>query len=118
MDLLRQMLERWKLSEESKTSRTETGETNIVVELIDLFIKDANNRLDALRKSVSESEAAPIKTECHSLKGSSGNVGASRLAAILEEMESSVGDTERMKILLEKLEIEFGELVGELDSMR
>ncbi len=147
LDLLRQTLDRWKVSEESETSRTETietpdfseidkleilnpsmlesfreyqqpGETDIIVELIDLFVRDAGSRLDALRRFVSETDAASIKTECHSLKGSSGNVGASRLAAVLERMESSIGDAGRMKVLLEKLEIEFTRAVDALNSMR
>lgn len=94
------------------------GETDLVVELIDLFITDAAERFRSLRRAVAERDAASIEREAHSLKGSSGNVGARRVAAIFERIERSAGDADRMKILLEKLEIEFSRTTAALDSMR
>ncbi|HXG84989.1 MAG TPA: PAS domain S-box protein [Pyrinomonadaceae bacterium] len=94
------------------------GETDLVIELIDLFIDDAGKRLASLRRAVAERDASAIKREAHGLKGSSGNVGARRAAAIFKRMEASADDIDRMKILLEKLEIEFSRTIAALASMR
>jgi len=93
-------------------------ETDLVIELIDLFISDGGERLSSLRLAVSEPDTALIKREAHSLKGSSGNVGAFRVAAICGLIEKNADDADRMKILLEKLEIEFSRTVVSLESLR
>jgi HPt (histidine-containing phosphotransfer) domain-containing protein len=63
------------------------GEPDLVVELIDLYIEDAHVKMRGLREMLAEADCGALKRLAHSLKGSSGNVGARRVAALCEEFE-------------------------------
>jgi len=63
------------------------GEPDLIVELIDLYLDDAPRRVAALRESVARRDLPGVKREVHSLKGSSGNLGALRVAQICQELE-------------------------------
>ena len=63
------------------------GEPDLVVELIDLYVDDARRRLATLHESVTERDWLAVKREIHSLKGSSGNLGAVQVAWVCEEIE-------------------------------
>lgn len=65
------------------------GEPDLIVELIDLYLEDAPRRMAALRESVVRRDLPGVKREVHSLKGSSGNLGALRIAEICQELEGT-----------------------------
>jgi len=65
------------------------GEPDLVVELIELYVEDARCRLVTLRKSLSARDWPALKREIHSLKGSSGNLGAIQVAWVCEEIEKT-----------------------------
>jgi two-component system, sensor histidine kinase and response regulator len=86
------------------------GETDIVAELADMFLGDARPRLSALEEAVQNDDAPAIESLAHTLKGSSGNMGArgmSDLCARLEDAGAS-GDLSQGFRLLERLKAEFG----------
>ena len=72
--------------------------------LLDTFLDDSQKRVEALRKARDDAKA--LGRIAHSFKGSSGNLGAMRLAQLcqrleVESVESAVGD--------------LGELVDQID---
>ena len=72
--------------------------------LLDTFLDDSQKRVEALRKARDDAKA--LGRIAHSFKGSSGNLGALRLAQLcqrleVESVESAVGD--------------LGELVDQID---
>nr|WP_189655573.1 Hpt domain-containing protein [Pseudomonas lurida] len=72
--------------------------------LLDTFLDDSQKRVEALRKARDDAKA--LGRIAHSFKGSSGNLGAVRLAQLcqrleVESVESAVGD--------------LGELVDQID---
>jgi len=72
--------------------------------LLDTFLDDSQKRVEALRKARDVAKA--LGRIAHSFKGSSGNLGAVRLAQLcqrleVESVESAVGD--------------LGELVDQID---
>jgi HPt (histidine-containing phosphotransfer) domain-containing protein len=72
--------------------------------LLDTFIADSEERLRVLRKA---KDTAQIKETAHSFKGSSSNMGATRLAELCNELEQRA---EQKKLAgIEKL-------VGEIDD--
>ncbi len=88
----------------------EEGGPSILEELIGLFLEDAPPQIAALWESVEYGNAHAVERIAHTLKGSSGNMGATRMAAIcsgLEEVGAS-GDlsevSERVKLLEEESE--------------
>lgn len=89
------------------------GGPDFVTELIDLFLDDTTSQLKGLRAAVSNKDWDEIRRVAHLLKGSSGNIGAGRMAKLYEELEEQRHfDTEDTPNLLARIEIEF-ELVRE-----
>jgi two-component system, sensor histidine kinase and response regulator len=94
------------------------GEPGFVADLAEMFLRDAETRIDKLREAADSSEFGSIERTAHSLKGSCSNMGAAKMAAIcasLEEVAASrgLGMTDK---LLERLEVEFGMVRLALES--
>jgi HPt (histidine-containing phosphotransfer) domain-containing protein len=58
-------------------------------ELVELFREDGGMRLEAMRKARSAKDAAALAAAAHTLKGSSGNLGGRRLAALVSRLETA-----------------------------
>jgi HPt (histidine-containing phosphotransfer) domain-containing protein len=63
------------------------GEPDLIVELIDLYLEDAPRRLAVMQESLAKRNWLSVKWEAHSLRGSSGNLGALQMARICDEIE-------------------------------
>jgi HPt (histidine-containing phosphotransfer) domain-containing protein len=63
------------------------GAPDIVVELIDLYLEDAPRRLAALEEAVELRDESSLRLTAHCLRGSSGSIGAPRMALICTEVE-------------------------------
>ena len=63
------------------------GEPDLIVELIDLYLEDARRRLAVMKLSLAKRDWLSVKREAHSLRGSSGNLGALQMALICDEIE-------------------------------
>jgi HPt (histidine-containing phosphotransfer) domain-containing protein len=63
------------------------GEPDLVVELIDLYLEDAAAKMEGLREALATSDEPMLRRLAHCLKGSSGNLGAHRMAALCDELE-------------------------------
>lgn len=89
------------------------GEPDLVVELIDLYLEDARRRLAIMKLSLAESNWLSVKREAHSLRGSSGNLGALQMALICDEIEGlESGDPfPSIEALLGCLEHELGQVL-------
>jgi two-component system sensor histidine kinase/response regulator len=63
-----------------------------LVELIDLFLREAPEKLDAMTDAVAKNELSSLArfiSAATSLKGSAGNLGARNLAALCDEIEQA-----------------------------
>lgn len=63
------------------------GEPDVIVELIDLYLEDAPRRLVLMQESLIGKDWPSLKHEAHTLRGSSGNLGALKMANICNELE-------------------------------
>lgn len=63
------------------------GEPDLVPQLIDLYLADVPVRLDTLRQALAHGDGARLAQTAHTLKGSSANMGASRVARVCLELE-------------------------------
>jgi HPt (histidine-containing phosphotransfer) domain-containing protein len=91
----------------------QAGEPDFVTELVDLFIADTTAQMELLRLTVDNNNENECRRLAHQLKGSSGNLGASRMASICEAMEKKELSPGTTSSLLLELENEF-ELVTTL----
>ncbi len=84
------------------------GEPDLVAELAGMFLGDAALRLEELRDAIGRADAAKIRGVAHALKGSSGNMGATRVHEVCAKLEEAgeSGNLAAVPRLLERLEEE------------
>jgi HPt (histidine-containing phosphotransfer) domain-containing protein len=84
-------------------------ETDLVVELIELYLQDTPVKIEAIQQAVGTAQRETLKRAAHSLKGSSGTLGVRQLASICEELEALADDalTPDAKRIVHQLEQEF-----------
>lgn len=63
------------------------GEPDLIVELINLYLKDAPVKLVSMQEAVAGGDAGSLKRAAHGLRGSSASIGAARVAALCEGLE-------------------------------
>jgi HPt (histidine-containing phosphotransfer) domain-containing protein len=85
------------------------GEPDLVVELIDLYLDDAPQKLKAMRIALSLRDSNSLRDVAHSLKGSSSSLGARQVAALCEEIEKDAIDlsSQEANTVLIRVEHEF-----------
>lgn len=62
-------------------------ESDLVVELIDLYLTDSSRRLADMRQGLATSDKSSLARAAHALRGSSGTLGAWQVAESCEELE-------------------------------
>ena len=97
---------------------TQATRPELLSELIDLFIKDSPARIDRLREALAQDDAVALAQAAHTLKGSSGQIGARRMQALCEIIEerSRAGSVQGAAALLLTLEEEFGRVCLALEA--
>ncbi len=87
----------------------EPGRPDPVRELVELFLRDSTPKVDSLQNLAGLRKAGELKAAAHSLKGSSNNLGARRLAGMLQEIENAAkaGKWEDLEDLLPRVRSEF-----------
>jgi len=96
------------------------GEPDVLSELIQMFLQETPQRLAALAEAVAGPDTAATERLVHSLKGSCGTLGASRMAALCEQLEHHTQreQSERMASSLRQLEEEFARVRTALEMER
>jgi CheY-like chemotaxis protein len=93
------------------------GETDLVTELINLFINDGKGRLSILKKALAEKDIKAIKREAHSLTGGAGNIGARQMTLLSRELEQKADQITEAEPLIRQLENEFEQAVNCLEAI-
>jgi HPt (histidine-containing phosphotransfer) domain-containing protein len=90
--------------------------------LLDVFLKDSESRISRLRQlmGVGALDLQELSMMAHSFKGSSGNMGALRLAELCRELEerSRCGESEGLCELLAALDSEYSTVRRLFDAER
>lgn len=68
-------------------SLSDDGDPELLLDLIGMFLADGPTKLQAILEGLGSSDLDKIERAAHSLKGSSGNLGARRLQMICEQMQ-------------------------------
>jgi HPt (histidine-containing phosphotransfer) domain-containing protein len=63
------------------------GEPDLIVELIDLYLEDASERIQAIKAAAARADATVLKQAAHTLKGSSAGLGFHQIAELSEQLE-------------------------------
>ena len=83
--------------------------SDLIVELIDLYLQDAPQRIRAIREASVAKEWVLLKRAAHNLKGGSGNLGVRHVAEICEKLEGLECDHSPIDVeeFLKQLDHEF-----------
>ena len=73
-------------------SELKTLGTDVVAEIVELFVADVPSRLGKLQQAIGAGSCDGILREVHGLKGSALGVGASRLAMLCAAIEHDARD--------------------------
>ena len=85
----------------------EEGEADLVVELIDLYLGDAPQWVEAMRAAAAGDDATALKRAAHTLKGSSGSLGIRQVAETCRMLELSCSESAAVEELLQQLNRDF-----------
>ncbi len=92
---------------------------DLIVELIDLYLPDAAQRVSQIHEASIESEWDMLKRAAHNLKGSSGNLGVRHVAEICQRLQLVDGhDSQIVAALVRLLEYEFSMASASLAAVR
>jgi HPt (histidine-containing phosphotransfer) domain-containing protein len=104
------VLEKWR----------ELGGDELVSELLDVFLFDAERRAEHLRRAAAEGDASAWLLSARMLKGSGANLGGNPLTSICERMEAflKAGRVEDAKALMPDFEAAFTQVKEALEHWR
>ena len=93
---------------------------HIVVEIIDIFIREHAERIEKIRHAVATKDFQKLKFESHSLKGVIANFVAEEPKKIAYELEEKGGanDPTNLEPLFEQLQTSVAALVEDLNEIR
>jgi two-component system, sensor histidine kinase and response regulator len=80
--------ESWILPEELR-QLAESGEAGLVEEVLDVFVKDTEERIAAMQAALTAMDREKLRKQGHALKGSSAQVGAMGLAELCRTLEAT-----------------------------
>ncbi len=72
---------------EELISLSDDGNPELLLELIDIFLSDTPTKLESIVQGAEAADFHAMERAAHSLKGSSGNLGAQRLQESCEQMQ-------------------------------
>lgn len=78
---------------------------DFAVELLTMFLKDAENSLSLLESAIADQSCQRIEDAAHALRGASSNVGAIAMSLTAQQLEQSAcrGDTANARSSLQML---------------
>ena len=95
----------------------EPGEADLVVELIDLYLKDGADRVQQISHAAVTLDRVLLKKTAHSLKGSSSTLGFHQIVELCKALERIDGQ-DNLKTLVELLELKFTNVCVALREFR
>ena len=83
--------------------------SDLIIELIDLYLQDAPQQIQAIGKASASAAWAQLKRAAHNLKGSSSTLGIRHVAEICEKLEAAncLDPSDGVEALIQLLEYKF-----------
>ncbi len=96
------------------------GDPELLIDLIGMFLDDTPGKIDSVLEGVRTGDLAKIERAAHSLKGSSGNLGARHLQDACEQLQllSHRGDLDGVRRASAQLVPVFGDVRDALMQLR
>ena len=99
---------------------TGDGDPELLLDLIDMFLDDAPTKVGAILEGAASHDMEAVERAAHSLKGSSGNLGAVLLQDVAEKLQVAGrnGENDEVASLLDPLRDESQRAADALRSLR
>lgn len=96
------------------------GGQGFLVEMIELFLEHAPQRLAVARQSYDAGDLTTVYRAAHSLKSTAGNLGARLLQGCAAQVEerAAAGDAEAIAPLLDEMERRYARVRTDLETER
>lgn len=94
---------------EELISLGEDGDPELLLDLIEMFAADAPSKVQAVHDGLANQDLETIERAAHSLKGSSGNLGATKLQIACDRMQTASRNhaIDEVRALVDELTNEF-----------
>jgi HPt (histidine-containing phosphotransfer) domain-containing protein len=104
---------------ESLRQLTPPGEADVLGEILNLFLDEVPKKIDSLRRAVTTGDALQVQRIAHSLKGSSGNIGARAMYDVCRQLDDRAksGELARLQPLVEALDAEYGKVERAIERL-
>ena len=98
---------------------TPPGEPDVLGEVLRLFLDEVPRRVERLKAAWRESNAGELQRAAHSLKGSSGNIGARHMHEICKQLDQrgTAGDFNGARHLIDSLDEEYTRVEAEIHRL-
>lgn len=96
----------------------EKGDPDVFCEIVELYLEYSTKDLEILHEAGSRGDTTTVQKKAHSLKGSSAHVGALRLSALFQDLEteSCAKSLKNVVGLLSEIEREYQRVRGALSA--
>ena len=96
------------------------GDQQLLQELIEVFLEDAPQRIEGVRRALNAGDALALYKAAHTLKGSAGNFGAPEVVGLALRLEALAreGNLDAAGVQFQRLETEMNRLVAGLMAAR
>ena len=95
------------------------GDEEFLAELVEIFLEDAELRLDEIRGAVVSGDPTELRKTAHKLKGSSANMGANGLMSLAKALEDigATGSMDGANIHVDGLDVEYARVKEALEKL-
>lgn len=94
------------------------GEPDVLAEVLNVFLREVPRRMDRLKAALRDGNAAEVQRMAHSLKGSSGNIGAFGMFTICRQIDEGAKAGEPgLAALVDALDEEFRRVEGAIRDL-
>jgi HPt (histidine-containing phosphotransfer) domain-containing protein len=101
---------------ESLRQLTPPGEPDVLGEILSLFLDEVPKKIATLRSAVTSGDAVKVQRTAHSLKGSTGNIGARAMYEVCRQLDDQAkfGELARLQPLIDALQAEYRKVEVEI----
>lgn len=95
---------------------TMPGEPDVLGEVLTVFLQETPPRMERLRNAWAAGDIQQMQRAAHSLKGSTGNIGARAMFEVCKTLNET-GDAEAARPWIEALAAEFSKVEAEIQRL-
>ena len=95
---------------------TPPGEPDVLGAILQLFLDEVPKKIDSVRVAMAAGDASQVQRTAHSLKGSSGNIGALAMYDVCRQLDDRAksGNLVLLQPLVESLAAEYRKVEAEI----